>query len=167
MRRSSASGGHYADQALFGHGRTLRHLDNASAMSRPYRLTRRSMTTVTLRAVSPPSTGQRWRRARLVAVVLSLGACLEHSPTSPLDRRARPGGSSRDVVDLNIPVLLVAGDIASCTSANDEATAALLDTLSGIVTTTGDNIYNAATLDEFNSCYTPSWGRYISRTKPA
>ena len=65
------------------------------------------------------------------------------------------------------PVLLAAGDIASCSSSDDEATAALLDGLAGTVVTLGDNAYDRGTPSEFSRCYGPSWGRHRSRTRPA
>src|SRR2546426_879209 len=65
------------------------------------------------------------------------------------------------------PVLVGAGDIASCTSPGDEATAAILDTIDGVVFAAGDNAYpNGATAD-YAGCYAPSWGRHKSRTRPA
>jgi hypothetical protein len=67
------------------------------------------------------------------------------------------------------PVVLVgAGDIASCSSTGDEATADLFDTIDGTVFTLGDNVYTNGTTDEFNNCYGPSWGRAAikSRTRP-
>ncbi|HWQ15464.1 MAG TPA: hypothetical protein VNL77_21870, partial [Roseiflexaceae bacterium] len=39
------------------------------------------------------------------------------------------------------PVLVGAGDIASCGHDRDEATARLLDAIPGTVFTTGDNVY--------------------------
>ncbi len=63
--------------------------------------------------------------------------------------------------------LVGAGDIASCTSGGDEATAKLLDANSGTVFTTGDNAYRNGTADEFSACYVPSWGRHKWRTRPA
>lgn len=62
-----------------------------------------------------------------------------------------------------------AGDIASCNSEWDEATADLLDTITGAVYTTGDNAYESGTALEFEDCYTPSWGRpsIMQRTHPA
>jgi len=57
------------------------------------------------------------------------------------------------------PVFVGAGDIASCTSTGDEATAKLLDTIPGTVYTTGDNAYESGTASEFENCYAPSWGR--------
>ncbi len=65
------------------------------------------------------------------------------------------------------PVLLAAGDIASCSSTGDEATAALLDTMAGSVITLGDNVYDSGTAGEFASCYDPTWGRQVARTRPA
>jgi hypothetical protein len=64
-------------------------------------------------------------------------------------------------------VLVGAGDIASCDSDGDEATAALLDTIDGTVFTVGDNAYNAGTAAEFARCYEPSWGRHKARTRPS
>jgi hypothetical protein len=65
------------------------------------------------------------------------------------------------------PVLVGAGDIASCTSSNDEATARLLDAIPGTVFTTGDNAYitTRKTRNPF-PCYNASWGRHKSRTRP-
>ncbi len=65
------------------------------------------------------------------------------------------------------PVILGAGDIASCASSGDEATAALLGANAGTVFTTGDNVYDSGTASEFANCYNPSWGQYKARTRPA
>ncbi len=65
------------------------------------------------------------------------------------------------------PVLVGAGDIASCDSSGDEATAALLDSIDGVVYTTGDNAYPDASPKDFRDCYEPSWGRHKARTRPA
>ena len=66
----------------------------------------------------------------------------------------------------NTNVLIGAGDIASCGSAGDEATANLLDTHPGSVFTLGDNVYPNGTAAEFASCYQPTWGRHKARTRP-
>ena len=58
------------------------------------------------------------------------------------------------------PVLVGVGDIASCSSSGDEATAALLEGIPGTVFTTGDNAYESGTASEFTDCYGPSWGRH-------
>jgi hypothetical protein len=65
------------------------------------------------------------------------------------------------------PVLIAAGDIASCSSTGDEATAALLAGLGGTIATLGDNAYESGTAAEFSNCYDPTWGQYLSNTRPA
>lgn len=64
-------------------------------------------------------------------------------------------------------VLVGAGDIASCSSSGDEATANVLDGIPGTVFTLGDNAYDNGTAAEYTNCYAPSWGRHKSRTKPS
>jgi acid phosphatase type 7 len=63
-------------------------------------------------------------------------------------------------------VLVGAGDIASCAYTTDTATAKLLDSISGTVFTTGDNVYTNGTYTQYMDCYHPTWGRHKSRTKP-
>jgi hypothetical protein len=63
--------------------------------------------------------------------------------------------------------LLAAGDIASCSSSGDEATAALLAQLAGKVAALGDVVYESGTATEFSGCYQPSWGAAKARTSPA
>lgn len=75
-------------------------------------------------------------------------------------------GQSASAADTTA-VLVGAGDIASCDSVGDEATAKLLDGIPGTVFTTGDNVYASGTTKEFNQCYDPSWGRHKSRTRPS
>jgi hypothetical protein len=85
------------------------------------------------------------------------------STTSAPDGIATPPTSAAS------PFILVgAGDIASCSSNGDEATADLLETIPGIVFTTGDNVYDNGTPSEFRDCYGPSWGRppIKARTRP-
>lgn len=65
------------------------------------------------------------------------------------------------------PVLVGAGDIASCSDAGDEATATLLDGIAGTVFTTGDNAYKDGTPTEYTNCYDPTWGRHKARTRPS
>jgi PKD repeat protein len=64
------------------------------------------------------------------------------------------------------PVFVGAGDIANCSRTQDEATAKLLDGISGTVFTAGDNVYENGTATEFANCYGPTWGRHKARTKP-
>jgi len=63
--------------------------------------------------------------------------------------------------------LVGAGDIASCDSTGDTATAKLLGSISGTVFTAGDNAYKEGTRYQFNNCYDPTWGRVKARTKPS
>jgi hypothetical protein len=75
---------------------------------------------------------------------------------------AKPGSTAAPP-----PVVLVgAGDIASCASSGDEATADLLDEIAGTVFTAGDNAYDGGTASEFADCYGPTWGRHRDRTLP-
>jgi hypothetical protein len=64
------------------------------------------------------------------------------------------------------PVLAGAGEIASCSSPADEATAKLLGGIPGTIFTTGDNAYPSGSAANFKSCYRPSWGAVKSRTRP-
>lgn len=64
-------------------------------------------------------------------------------------------------------VLVGSGDIARCGSPGSELTARLLDATPGTVFTTGDNVYDAGTREEYRDCYTPAWGRHRDRTRPS
>jgi acid phosphatase type 7 len=61
-------------------------------------------------------------------------------------------------------VILVAGNIATCGTTNDEATAAVLDTMPGTIFTLGDNVFPDGSTGAYTSCYQPSWGRHKART---
>ena len=71
------------------------------------------------------------------------------------------------VPPISDPVLVGAGDIADCASSGDEATAKLLDDISGTVYTLGDNAYESGAPSEFSECYDPTWGRHKARTRPS
>jgi hypothetical protein len=68
------------------------------------------------------------------------------------------------------PVLVGAGDIATCRSNSDEVTASLV-ALAGVdatVATFGDHAYPQGTDANFAQCYNPSWGiLFKDRTKPS
>jgi calcineurin-like phosphoesterase family protein len=78
--------------------------------------------------------------------------------TVPINQRAEAGGP---------PVLVAAGDIATCNGSGDEVTARLLDGIPGRVATLGDHVYQHATADKLAKCYASSWGRHAHRTRPA
>jgi hypothetical protein len=74
--------------------------------------------------------------------------------------------SGSALVQSGDPVFVGAGDIANCSRDQDEATAKLLDNISGTVFTIGDNVYPDGTSSQFTNCYGPTWGRHKNRTKP-
>jgi acid phosphatase type 7 len=69
------------------------------------------------------------------------------------------------------PVLVGAGNIATCGDPRHEATAQLLDRVvedhDATVFALGDNAYERGTLREYEECYDPTWGRHKERTRPA
>jgi acid phosphatase type 7 len=62
--------------------------------------------------------------------------------------------------------VVAAGDIASCRTEADEATAELVEGTDGTVLALGDVAYPRGTVANFEECYEPSWGRFKERTKP-
>lgn len=85
---------------------------------------------------------------------VALGSAGPSTPTASATASAEPH------------VLVGAGDISLCDNDNDELTAQLLDQIPGTVFTTGDNAYDAGTLDQYLRCYDPTWGRHKGRTRP-
>lgn len=63
-------------------------------------------------------------------------------------------------------ILIGAGDISGCETEGDYLTAEMLDTIPGIVFTTGDHAYPTGTFQQFRDCYDRAWGRHKSRTRP-
>lgn len=63
------------------------------------------------------------------------------------------------------PTLVAAGDIASCRSTGDEATAELVARTPGTVAVLGDAVYERGTAQELRRCY--SWARFRLRTRAA
>jgi len=109
--------------------------------------------------------------AMTLIIVATAGGCTTHPlassmPTSTSDTSDPSAIESRTDYP-SAPVLVGAGDIASCRSSGDEATARLLDRVPGTVFTTGDNAYADGSTSDFEDCYRPSWGRHRSRTRPA
>jgi hypothetical protein len=62
--------------------------------------------------------------------------------------------------------VIAAGDIASCRTEADEATAELVEGVAGTVLALGDEAYPKGSLANFEECYGPSWGRFKDRTRP-
>jgi hypothetical protein len=72
------------------------------------------------------------------------------------------------VVGQQDPVLVGAGDIASCDDLRGaDATAKLLEKIPGTVFAVGDLAYPDGSDEQFASCYGPTWGRFKGRTRPA
>jgi hypothetical protein len=63
-------------------------------------------------------------------------------------------------------IVFAAGDIASCDSDGDEATAALIQEPGATVLTLGDTVYETGSAGQFERCYAPSWGTFKDRTRP-
>jgi calcineurin-like phosphoesterase family protein len=63
------------------------------------------------------------------------------------------------------PTIIAAGDIASCRSSGDEATAALVARIPGTIAVLGDSVYERGTRSELEHCY--SWRGFRDRTRAA
>src|SRR5690242_2957514 len=110
----------------------------------------------------------RARLASLLALasVLLVSTCRDdQGPPSPTEATPR----STPSFDLSsAPATLVgAGNIATCTSTGDDATAALLDSIPGTVFADGDAAYDKGAVTQYTPCYNSSWGRHKARTLPA
>ena len=99
----------------------------------------------------------------VLLTALLIATCRDRSElTGPALRTPRP---SFDVVPPQ--VFVGAGDIASCSTVRDEATAKLLDGIpDGTVFTLGNNAYASGASTEYTTCYDPTWGRHKARTRP-
>ncbi|MGH7462250.1 MAG: metallophosphoesterase family protein [Longimicrobiales bacterium] len=100
-----------------------------------------------------PGTGLGYAMMRVRVALVTLAMCVGTVVTFPASSQS-------------FPVLMGAGDIASCDSQGDEATARLLDGIPGTVFTAGDNVYEYGTHQDFMNCYQPTWGRHRTRTRP-
>jgi acid phosphatase type 7 len=108
------------------------------------------------------------------AVAVLVGACSTGSPpsgsTSPPSGPPPAPTSPAPGPTPTIPptaTLVAAGDVASCNSSGDEATAALLDAIPGTIAVLGDSAYPNGSASDYARCYQPSWGRHRARTRPA
>jgi calcineurin-like phosphoesterase family protein len=98
-------------------------------------------------------------------------ACGNEEHQAPQSDRTQPVRESMPASYLGkrttAPVILAAGDIASCESEDDAATARLIARTPGTVLALGDEAYDNGAPAEFSDCYAPSWGRFKRRTQPA
>jgi hypothetical protein len=100
----------------------------------------------------------RWLR---IAVQLLASLLLATSWTGGIGTSSTAADAAGD------PVLVGAGDIATCRGSGDSATAAIVRAIPGTVFTTGDNAYESGTTAEYTDCYGPTWGSFRARTRPA
>jgi hypothetical protein len=92
----------------------------------------------------------------LALTIFAVGCASENARSADVPS-TRGGGKS---------IVVAAGDIASCASSGDEATADLLATIDGTVVTLGDNAYEQGSAENYRECYDPTWGRFKHRTLP-
>lgn len=116
------------------------------------------MNTIVKRTTS--GVGQHGHLAIGLVWLISCGPPVQISPP-PADAPATA------VAIAGAAVLIGTGDIASCASTGDEATAQLVDSVlkadsaAGVenhVFTLGDNVYPRGSARDFERCFTPSWG---------
>jgi Calcineurin-like phosphoesterase len=94
------------------------------------------------------------------------------SPATRAPTREPTPAPTPDPTPVPDPILVGAGDATSCTQDNDDVTAELLDAVVAsttgevVVFTAGDNVYEYGTIDEYQQCYDPTWGRHKERTRP-
>ena len=75
--------------------------------------------------------------------------------------------ASKPVSDGPSTTVVAAGDIGSCSSSGDEATAKLIEKLDpDAVLALGDEAYESGTPADFRRCYDPTWGRFKDKTYP-
>jgi PKD repeat protein len=98
--------------------------------------------------------------------ILAVATCREIQAPDPSSTAGPPVAPNLSTSPTGSPVVFVgAGDVASCSRSQDEATLALVDAEiaanpDAVVFTVGDNAYDTGTAAEFTNCYGPSWGRY-------
>src|SRR5438309_8569837 len=100
----------------------------------------------------------------LFVLLTSVATRAQRSPTS-IQAKLSGNESKSEISD---PVLVGAGDIASCDDLSGAvATAKLLDKIPGTVFAAGDLAYPDGSDEQFANCYGPTWGRHKNRTRPA
>src|SRR5881409_3488121 len=102
----------------------------------------------------------------LAATLLAVTTCHDsQGPRSPTAVGRAPVPMMAAAVP-NAVTLVGTGNIARCDRTNDEATAAILDTIAGTVFALGDAAFPNGTPTNYQNCYDPSWGRHKARTYP-
>lgn len=103
---------------------------------------------------------QNWIAAWIAVFGLWSAACGGGTEPAPYEPPPPPP-------PLPAEVILAAGNIAKCSVTNDDATASLLDNLSGTIFVLGDNAFPDGSAEAYTTCYEPTWGRHKARTYAA
>jgi hypothetical protein len=109
------------------------------------------------------------RTVFISSLVIAVGAVHSLAQEPPAKRPATPRTSSKTAKKKSPDTftLVGAGDIVGCSDLSGaEATAKLIDAIPGTVFAAGDLAYQRGTLEEFQKCYGPTWGRFKARTRP-
>ena len=103
--------------------------------------------------------------SRVPPLAITLIAALVACGEQPGSEMAPTGVTAEAVAPATI---LAAGDIAGCMKRNqDEVTAEMVADMPGTILALGDVVYENGTRWQFANCYDPTWGRFLSRTRPA
>jgi hypothetical protein len=103
------------------------------------------------------------------ALLMVIGAGISMAQEPAAKRPVTPKASSKGGKEKSPDTftLVGAGDIVACSNMSGaEATAKLIDAIPGTVFAAGDLAYEDGTLEEFQKCYGPTWGRFKARTRP-
>jgi len=100
-------------------------------------------------------------RTPVTATTLPTGTPPGGAAATASSGSAAPAGSATTPA-----VLIAAGDITSCASTGDSATAKLVASMPGTVAVLGDDAYNSGSASEYAKCYDPTWGAFLDRTEP-
>jgi len=104
-----------------------------------------------------------WNTMRMSELALAGAACLLFAASPPARQAQAVVHGAAD----ETAILVGAGDIADCRDlAGAEATAKLLEQISGTVMAVGDLAYPDGSKENFK-CYQKTWGRVRDRTRPA
>ena len=131
-------------------------------MIQEYRRTRRSGEIRVASVVGPrakPARNAWWATPRTALAIALAAVFAALFVTRPADAQSTTTGGS--------PVIVAAGDIANCHNQEAYLTAYIVDSTPGTVLVLGDNAYEIGSLEEYNACFGPTWGRNKDRIYPA
>jgi acid phosphatase type 7 len=100
-------------------------------------------------------------------IVIGTDSALAQGPATKRPVSPKAGSKAVSKKSPDTFTLVGAGDIVGCSDLSGaEATAKLIDAISGTVFAAGDLAYQRGTYEEFQKCYGPTWGRFKARTRP-